>query len=206
MRNHNLLYRPLRGGIRIANPAVAQPGTLGFTATGDRRDRWIVSCHHVLCGAGGREPVYQPIDEPEALVAMTDPARARAELDCAAALVVEGVGAVAEILGIGLPGKPAAPVEGMPVIKSGAATGVTEGVITEVSAGRVEIEPVGLPENYELSATGDSGALWVAKPSLAPVVLHQGGSSRPRCFAYGLPVLEVLEALNLRMLPPAGLD
>ncbi len=203
MKNHSLLYRPLRGGIRIANPVVAQPGTLGFAATGDGRDCWIVSCRHVLCGAGAREPIYQPIDEPEALVAFTDPVRASADLDCAAALVAEGVSAAAEILGIGPPGMPLAPAEGMRVVKSGAATGVTEGVVTEVRAGRVEIEPVGLPEDYEISAVGDSGALWLVKKSLAPVVLHQGGSSRPRCFAYGVPVLDVLEALNLAMLPLA---
>lgn len=203
MRNHQLLYRPLRGGIRIYNPAVNEPGTLGFIATADGRDRWIVSCHHVLCGGPSSEAIYQPIDEPENIVAFTDPARSRADLDCAAARVADAVDAVPELLGIGTPTLPAAPEEGMLVIKSGAATGVTEGVITEVRAGRVEIEPAGLPEEYQLSDAGDSGALWVVKGSLAPVALHQGGSARPRCFAYGIPVLDVLRELKLAMPPLA---
>ena len=201
MRNHVLTYRPLRGGIRIFNPLVNEPGTLGFAATADGGERWIVSCHHVLCGGGGSEAIYQPIDEPESIVAFIDPARARADLDCAAARLAGGVDALADVLGIGTPGLPVPPREGMRVIKSGASTGVTEGVITEVRPGRVEIEPLGLPEDYQLSEGGDSGALWVAAGSLAAVVLHQGGSARPRCFAYGIPVLDALAALNLSMLP-----
>jgi len=205
MRNHDLAYRPLRGGVRIFNPAVNQPGTLGFVAAGDDGSRWIVSCHHVLCGPGGVGRIYQPIDERENLVAVTDAARARGDLDCAAARVVDGVTVVAEVLGIGPLAMPVPPEAGMPVVKSGAVTGVTEGTIVEVRPGRVEIEPVGLPEDYELSAEGDSGAVWVAKRTLAPVVLHQGGSAQPRSFAYGMAVLDVLAALNLSMLPVARL-
>ena len=208
MRNHDLTYRPLRGGVRIFNPAVNQPGTLGFIATGDGSDRWLVSCYHVLCGPpGAQEEVYQPIDDPENLVATADPARARADLDCAAARVVAGVDTTTEVLGVGPVGLPVAPEVGMQVIKSGAVTGVTEGTITDVLAGRVEIEPVGLPDDYQMNDEGDSGAVWLLKGSHRPVVLHQGGSAGPRRFAYGMPVLDVLAALNLAMLPvaiPAG--
>ena len=91
----------------------------------------------------------------------------------------------------------------MQVIKSGAVTGVTEGTITDVLAGRVEIEPVGLPDDYQMNDEGDSGAVWLLKGSHRPVVLHQGGSAGPRRFAYGMPVLDVLAALNLAMLPVA---
>ena len=207
LRNHNLVFRPLRGGIGIFNPAVNEPGTLGLIVAGEGASRWMVSCHHVLCGPGDSEPVYQPVDDAQYLVGSTDRARARADLDCAAARVAPGVESLPEVLGIGPLASPAAPEPGMAVIKSGAATGVTEGVITEVRAGRVEIEPVGLPGEYELSAAGDSGSVWIAKTSLAPVVLHQGGSARPRSFAYGIPLLDVLAALNLAVLPlarPAG--
>jgi hypothetical protein len=201
MRNHELVYRPLRAGIRIFNPAVNEPGTLGFLATAGGSDRWIVSCYHVLCGPGDGEPVYQPIDDPDCLVAVTDRARARADLDCAAARLAAGVGAISDILGVGPPALPVEPRRDMQVIKSGAVTGVTEGTIVDVQAGRVEIEPVGLPDGYLLNAAGDSGSLWVVKGTLEPVVLHQGGSATPRPFAYGIAVLEVLAALNLSMLP-----
>jgi hypothetical protein len=91
----------------------------------------------------------------------------------------------------------------MRVLKSGAATGVTEGVITRLQGGRVEIEPEGLPGDYQISAGGDSGAVWVTREGNRPVVLHQRGIDSPRRVAYALPFLEALRRLRLTPLPAA---
>jgi hypothetical protein len=201
--NHNRVFRPLRGGIEIFNPLLNEPGTLGFLASAGDNGRWIVSCHHVLVkGSGDGEKIFQPIDDPGQQVAVTDAARSRPDLDCAAALLLDSISAVADVLGLGPLGQPAVPVVGMQVVKSGAATGITEGTIVVLNNGRVEIEPSGLPKDYRISDAGDSGAVWVAKGTLQPVALHQGGSAAPRRFAYGLDIQTVLAALNLKLQAP----
>jgi hypothetical protein len=204
MKNHERLFRPLRGGVLIFNPRLDEPGTLGLIATADGADRWIVSCYHVLSlSDGAADPIYQPLDEPGTLVAVVDPGRGDSAADCAAARLVTGVASVPEILGLGPLGPPVDPAEGMRVLKSGAATGITEGVITRVEGARVEIEPDGLPGDYQLSAGGDSGAVWVTREGNCPVVLHQRGIETPRRVAYGLPFPEALRLLRLRPAPAA---
>lgn len=199
MRNHNRVFRPLRGGIEIFNPRVARPGTLGMIATSDGVDRWIVSCFHVLCTPDqAADPIYQPIDDPDKLVAAVDPGRADRAADLAAARVTGGVDAVAEILGLPPIGAPLEPEEGMRVLKSGAVTGVTEGVVTLATPARVEIELLDLPSDYELSDEGDSGAVWVTRAGARPVALHQGGAVSPRRLAYGRAYPEVLRLLRLQ--------
>jgi hypothetical protein len=101
-------------------------------------------------------------------------------------------------LGIGRLGEPVDPAVGMEVVKSGAATGLTEGTIRSITAGRVEIRPLNLPDDYQLSDGGDSGAVWIEKNTFSPVVLHQGSTNEG--FAIGRAIKEVLTALNLRMI------
>ena len=72
-------------------------------------------------GPSAADPIYQPIDNAEGLVAVVDPTRANRDRDSAAARVNPGVASVAEILGIGPLGAPAEPIEGMRVLKSAAA-------------------------------------------------------------------------------------
>jgi hypothetical protein len=195
MRNHNRVFRPLRAGIEIRNTNLLEPGTIGLIATSDGQDRWIVSCHHVLCTASFPEEIVQPIGKGN-VIAMNDTGRARDDLDCAAARIVDGIQVIAEVLGIGRLSGPVDPVIGMEVVKSGAATGITEGTIRHVAPGRVEIEPLQLPPDYQLSDGGDSGSVWIAKNTFSPVVLHQGSSNQGS--AIGRPIREVLTALNLR--------
>ncbi|MCX6634891.1 MAG: hypothetical protein NT090_07395 [Acidobacteria bacterium] len=198
MKNHERVFRPLRGGVMIFNQRLGVPGTLGLIVTADGADRWILSCFHVLCAAdGAADSIYQPIDNAEGLVAVVDPTRANRDRDCAAARIAPGVASVAEILGIGPVGAPAEPIEGMRLLKSGAATGVTEGVITRVEITGVEIEPDGLPADYEMSDAGDSGAVWVTREGNRPVALHQRGIDSPKRLAYGLPFQEALRLLRL---------
>jgi hypothetical protein len=211
--NHIRIYAQLRGGIAIHNPN-ADPsvpggayGTLGFIATADGADRWLVSCYHVLCRKnadfppGVVEPVFHPVSQFQpAPVALVAGDRANRQLDCAAAFLLSPGMAFGQILGIGRLSDPAGPALGMRVIKSGAETGVTEGCIVKIVGDEVEIAPLGYPSQYELSEGGDSGSLWIDAATYAPIAMHYRGSDRgtpERAFAKC--ILPVLNALQLRI-------
>lgn len=201
--NHRLLYRPLRGGVEIYNEQVVEVGTLGFIAQLPQGglERWIVSCHHILVGPSNRtavdgEEILQPSDGNA--VAAVDATRVDANLDCAAAKVLNGITTTGEILGIDTLGDPTDPVVGMRLLKSGATTGITEGVVEAVVGDDVTIViPSGFDPNYDLSQPGDSGSLWLARDSLQPVAMHVRGftGSTKKCSAKC--ILSVLAALNL---------
>jgi hypothetical protein len=208
--NHILPYSALRGGISVHNPLAdtscpgGSNGTLGFVGTSDGKDRWIVSCYHVLCRMTGAFPnssseaIYHPFSQikPTPVATVTD-ARADQNLDCAAALVHDGVPVQSDVLGIGRLADPTDPQLGRRVIKAGAETGVTEGVIVRILTDDVEIAPVfSASANYLLSAGGDSGALWVDASTYEPVALHYRGSDSPRR-AFARKLLPVLAALRL---------
>jgi hypothetical protein len=208
VRNHNLKFRPLRGGIAIFNPNVGELGTLGFVATTNGIDRWIVSCHHVLCRSEGTspadgEPIFQPVDgDPDSQVARSAAGSADPQLDCAAAKVLDGAEAIGEVLGLGQLAAPLDPLAGMEVVKSGITTGITEGRVRSVTGDRVVIEVApGFPANYELSGGGDSGAVWVQKNTVSPVVLHTRGNDTGEELAFGVPVRKVLQVLGLQIAP-----
>lgn len=206
VRNHVQSFRPLRGGIAISNGNGGRLGTLGCIVTSDGADRWILSAHHVLRGSGldlgDGEPIFQPaLGGADLPIARTRRAQASHELDAAAALIVDGVRAVNEILGLGTVGQLAEPIEGERVIKSGAATGVTEGQIVRVIGDDVRIELLsGYPSKYELSAVSDSGAIWLAQGTLSPVALHVAGNDTGIEVAVGVRISTVLQTLNLTLL------
>jgi len=208
--NHVLAYTLLRGGIAVQNPIIRKYGTIGFVATSDGTDRWIVSCYHVLCRpkgttmpAGVSEPICQPHDMiRDTPVAFVSADRADEALDCAAALVPNGQ-AVDTILGIGKLSAPADAELGMRVIKSGAETGVTEGTVTGIGPDEIEISTLGLPEGFDLTTGRDSGALWVSAKDNAPIGLHYRGNedgTRERAFAR--PIKLVLAKLRLDVVRP----
>lgn len=202
MNNFDLAYRPLVAGVSIVNGRVAEPGTLGFVAADEAGQRWIVSCYHVLCDAGlgpfqQSDAIYQPAAVAGSnLIAMTNARRADANLDCAAALVQPGIVCTSVQLGIGKTGAVAAPAQGMRVVKAGAESGITEGRIAAVfgTSVTIEIDPA-FPVEYQVSAPGDSGALWVEQQSRSPVALHTGRTSARRAQASAFA--DVLRALGL---------
>ena len=207
MQNHSRRFRPLRGGIEVWNPKLEEAGTLGFLATdaGGGPGLWLVSCYHVLVGGQDREPVNgEPIRQPcvDCVgVAAVDDSRADRHLDCAAARLLTGVEAVAEALGLGPIRVPAEPSVGMRVVKSGATTGVTEGIIDTVDGDRVIVGRItGFDSEYELCGPGDSGALWLERESRSPVAVHGRGSDCASGQMEGRSLSAVLEALRLRML------
>lgn len=201
--NHNLRYRPLCGGIAVYNPRVDELGTLGVVWAGVGA-QWVLSCYHVLCARHGGtpvdgDPVFQPIDDTPQSVARVNAMRSDAGLDCAAARLTPGIQAVeSEILGIGELAAPRPPVVGIRVMKSGAETGVTEGLISAVVGDRITIDvPPSFPGDYELTRGGDSGALWVTRDGRAPVALHVAGNDTGKERAFGISFLAVLATLGL---------
>ena len=202
--NHNIAFRPLRGGVGILNPRVMHPGTLGAILSAGT-ERYLLSCHHVLVGESpgavpDGEAVYQP-NTANALVATVALALSDRVLDCAVARVVNGVDCLGEILGLPVLAGIADPVEGMRVIKSGAETGVTEGVVDLVNGDQVRIAvPSEFDAEYELSAEGDSGALWVCRDSMKAVALHKGGSASGVHFAFSTRLNAILGKLGMQLL------
>jgi hypothetical protein len=205
MSNADLAFRPLLAGTGILNARVNEPGTLGYIAADDVGELWIVSAYHVLCNAGlvayaSDETIYQPAAvAPENRIATTRAARANADLDCAAAQLDAGITGLNYQLGIGPASNPIEPAVGMKVIKSGAASGVTEGIIVAVSGTDVviQIDPT-YPTDFVLSLPGDSGAAWLEQQSRSLVALHSGRQSPRRAAAVSLTA--VLAALRLKPL------
>jgi hypothetical protein len=204
--NHTRAFRPLRGGIAVMNANVRLLGTLGCIATSDGLDRWVVSAYHVLGRPSGTpladgEPVFQPaVGVAENPVAVTRRDRFDLALDAAAALVTPGVGAVGEVLGLGPVTGLADPTPGMRVVKSGIATGVTEGVVARVLGPRVEIEvPADFSFRYDLSDVSDSGAVWLDSATGRAVALHVAGNDTGVELAIGMRLAEVLASLRLRL-------
>ena len=209
IRNYSLRYRPLRAGVQVMNPIVGQPGTLGCFATSDGADRWMISCYHVLCRTNRQsfapgEPICQPFDPGADVVARVMLGDAR--LDCAAAQVDPGILVETRIIGMPRIGAPAAPVVGMEVIKSGLATGVTEGLIVDVKPDDTVVIDlrlnypgfVGGNAGYEFAAAGDSGALWVDVQSLSPVAIHTGDLPMAGGVGCGVALPVALAALGLQ--------
>lgn len=205
MSNSELAFRPLLAGTSILNARVNEPGTLGYIASDDGGGLWIVGAYHVLCNSSllpytADEVIYQPAAvTPENRVAITRAARSDANLDCAAAQLEVGVTGLNYQLGIGTAAAPIAPAAGMRVVKSGAVSGVTEGIVISVTGTDVviQIDPA-YPTNFVLSEPGDSGAVWLEQQSRSPVALHTGRQSPRRAAAASFPA--VLAALRLN--PP----
>lgn len=205
MNNADLQYRPLLCGISLLNARVGEPGTLGHVARDANGSLWLISAYHVLCNAGlspytADEAIYQPAaDFSPFRIASTRSSKANPVLDCAAALLDPGIACANTQLGIGSVTAPRPPSLGMRVVKAGAVTGVTEGIITQINGDtiRIEADPA-FDKNYVLSAAGDSGALWLEQNTRAPVALHRGHASPQRADALNLQT--ALAALGLQPL------
>ncbi len=204
MLNFDLQYRPLRPGTSILNGRIKEPGTIGLFGRDDQGAAWLVSCYHVLCDCGlakytQDDVIYQPAAAlPNYAVGKTDAARAVVDLDCAAALISDGIQVISWIPGLGPITQTAAPAVNARVLKVGAAGGLTEGIVTQVSGTAVTIrtDPA-FPRGYAISEAGDSGALWIDQASGAAVALHRG--LRDSRTATATLIDAVLESLRLKL-------
>ncbi len=206
MSNPDLNFRPVISGTSILNARVNEPGTLGYIAADDAGALWVVSAYHVLCNSTllpytADESIYQPAAvTPEFAIALTSAARANPNLDCAAAQLLPRITALNYQLGIGPTPAPTQPTPRMRVIKAGAVSGVTEGIILSVNDPDVLIQTdTTYPVDYTLTEPGDSGSLWLDQQTHAPIALHCGRPSARRAAAKSFPA--VLAALNLKPIP-----
>lgn len=197
---------PLVSGSKIVNGRTGIPGTLGFIGVAPGNERVVVSCYHVLGrtrGApeppGDDEPIWQPgSDLTSEMIALTRLELMNARFDVAAAPLLPGVPAAPEIRTLGPIRGVTDAVEGMRVLKFGAETGLTAGVISYAGETLIEIEAdPDAEEEYLLCDHGDSGALWVS-PGGDVVAMHFQGRDGNRAFARPLPF--VLATLGLRLL------
>jgi hypothetical protein len=207
LHNHSLKFRPLRAGVEIFNPRLNEVGTLGCIGhdVGGGAERWLISCYHVLVGGANvvainGEPIFQPSADPE-IVASIDSTKCDPILDCAAAKLSAGIGSNAEVLGIGTPGIPMRPRIADRVIKSGATTGVTEGIIEQIIGDDILIAIMGsFDPDYDLSRPGDSGSLWLRSDGLAPVALHMREAGDPQKRVKATCILPILASLQLKLI------
>lgn len=197
---------PLVSGSKIVNGRTGSPGTAGFVGVGPNNEHVLVSCYHVLGRTRGApdppsdgEPIWQPgSDLTSEMIAVTKLALMNARFDVAAAPLLPGVAVAPEIRAIGPIRGVAGAVEGMRVVKFGAETGLTSGVISYAGETLIEIEEdPDAEEEYLLSDSGDSGALWVS-PDGDAIAMHFQGRDGNRAFARPVPF--VLETLGLSLL------
>jgi len=209
IENYYLSFQTFYGGLAIINGADHKIGTLGFVGASDNGNPWIVSCHHVLYPSDRqlqddeKELIYQPSrSRSPTPIAEVSNKKTDEQLDIAAAKLVFGLPSD-RILNLGQLAEPVAAERGMRVLKSGAKTGVTEGVILAVSESLIVIgKNEETPDGYILSDVGDSGSLWVRADDRAPVGLHFEGNLSGAEFAKARPIQLVLETLKLKMFTP----
>jgi hypothetical protein len=203
----DLPYRPLVSGVTIANEVSGIPGTLGCIALDAQNKPWIISCYHVLGRARSStakpqedEPILQSTPElGGGVVARTRLAKMNAILDYGAAIIEANVGVTTAVLSIGTIQRTAKALVGMRVIKSGAVTGITIGVVTDVTTDLITIDrSPEQPDTEVLSDRGDSGAVWLDVQTGDAIGLHFSGRDNDR--AYARPLESVLAALELKLL------
>jgi hypothetical protein len=195
VKNLVRVFGKLRGGLEIMSREVLEPGTLGMIVAHGGAT-YLISARHVL--AKNRPGIGDAICQPAGTRDIAIVERVSERLDCGAARLADGEPFAFEILHIGTLDAPRDPVEGMRVLKAGAATGVTEGKITRLNGDDVVIKPLAdFPLEYQLSETGDSGAVWVERESRAPVALHYSAQSGGGGVSYAIPLPTVLRELDL---------
>ncbi len=223
-------------GMSVSHPTVTA-GTIGAFVF-DQADAsvCVLSNWHVLQGPHGKEgdPIVQPGSRDDSRVDQN-----RAGVLVRSYLGIAGDGAIARVEGravkqevMGLKVVPRQIGEVAlkdKVIKSGRTTGVTHGVVTRVEVttrmnypGRLKAESIGCFEigpdprapkapQGEISAGGDSGALWIAKNNKGKasdivVGLHFAGESvdNPQEYALACYPHRILKKLGVGFAPPAA--
>lgn len=200
VRNLQLVHRPLQAGVALYNPAVGRIGTLGLIVARGT-DRYILSAAHALVDAStpaSSRDVFQPVNaaglSAVATVANADVDSAR---DVALARIDPLVKSLLRVVGFGPVTASRPPKKGMEVLKVGAASGVTEGVVVEVKGTDVEVRArPDAPGGYNVCDAGDSGAVWIEIATRAPVALHLRGSQFGPETSFATAVHDLLAGWN----------
>lgn len=220
---------PAIPGISIGNVPRQGTGTLGcFVADLTDGRICLLSNWHVLCGSTGAEP-DDMISQPGPRHLGLDPARPIARLrrwaelghglDAAIASMDDGLRYHLQPFEVSTtPAGVAAPKVGMRVIKSGAISGATRGVIEGVVGSYpMDYSPYGDARRWmdgfrvvpdpahpdgEISLGGDSGAVWIDIATGAAVGLHFAGEDGlgPQAeYALAHPMPAVCTRLRIRI-------
>lgn len=203
VNNHKLAFRPLIAGTMISSAEVRRAGTIGCFATSTGLDCWAVTAGHVISTL--RTPIV-PVGQPNfadagsIITAVGRPARyAPAPMDIAAIQLREDINVSRATLELGQWRRMAMPLVGMPVIKSGCATGVTRGVIRAVRFDEFEVSPdLGMPAGYSGYDQGDSGAAWISVETGDLVGIHVAKTHAGTAIA--VPIDRALAGLGLLLL------
>jgi len=219
---------PLIGGVSVGNPKVTA-GTLGAIVY-DTEDgsACILSNWHILCGSAPcsvGESIYQPgvYDGGTAAdtVATLKRWKLNSDMDAAIAELNGARGYTRDIIGLSPIPDSTNPVLGMNVTKSGRTTEVTQGIIDGLSAsltlnysgvGNVtffnQIHIVPRPPwpavDYEVSAGGDSGSVWIEEATGKAVGLHFAGETDPAPaseHAIASPMPKIVQDLKISFKP-----
>ncbi len=198
-------FEPLLGGISISNIRMTTSGTLGMIVKD--KDSGIplgLTNHHVIKGKRGRRrnPIVQPEWKPNTReFRIGNVYRWNWDLDCAVFKIKTKLRAIdSENSMLNIEGKVTGIVEpliGMEVMKSGATSGVTHGIISSISSTLVNIRISSNPNKWdkdnEISLPGDSGSVWITDSDDKKAVgLHHSGDS------LDTPLTEYALAVNLR--------
>jgi hypothetical protein len=210
-QEHLNRHNPMMGGISIGNEVLGGSGTLGGSVFDNRTQQdlmlsnWHVLCGSLTCEIG--EPIIQPgtggddTGTAADIVGRLHRFVIADEVDAAVALLSGHRFLRRDLLNLGPFAGVADPVLGEEVRKSGRTTGVTAGVMTDVSAevevdyaqGTLTFQNQIILENGDPSASGDSGSLWI-DGSNRVVGLNFAGSPG---LAAANPIAAVIDALDI---------
>jgi hypothetical protein len=209
---------PLCGGLSISDPFRNTYGTLGGRVIDrDTGEALILSNYHVLAVDSTSRPgmsIYQPgrMDGGsgnDRIAALTRHAMS-VNIDAAVAILNrDGRPLINHQLGVGSVTGVATPQIGSQVVKSGATTQVTYGLVTGVEGVSEPIRYGNLsriithvmriePQRIEdrVSAGGDSGSWWLDQATRQAIGLHFAGQFQPDT-ALAINMVIVLDALNV---------
>ena len=219
----------LQPGLSVGNLKQRTTGTLGALVRDlATNDLCILSNWHVLCG-GPEAAVGDGISQPGPMDLGSNPARTVAslerwlrlseQLDAALARLAPDVESIEQLFDTAItPTATTAPLLGMPVIKSGAVSGVTHAVVDGISGSyrldytgfgdgpqwmsRFRLVPDPAAPATALSLEGDSGSLWVESATGRAVGLHFAGEDDQtplNDYALAHPIDDVFARLNIAL-------
>lgn len=209
------VFQNLIGGISISNSNLTGGGTLGVLLKDNETNQPVgLTNWHVIKNKTGKigDAIVQPAWKPSSSHSIGNLLRWDLNLDCAIFSVNQNrsVNRIDNLYNI--PGKVRStiqnPLIGTRVVKSGARTGVTYGIINFISHDLVDITITANPDkpalNNEISRPGDSGSFWVTdNASPLAIALHWGGDGEntPKDeFAYTKNANFVFKKLNVSLL------
>jgi hypothetical protein len=180
--NRDARQVPVIGGVTLGNTRSVLNGTLGAVVFDQRSlQPMALSNYHVLVvePPQGTDMIAQP-QTSAAADALGNLERWDKHYDCAVCRITSRP-VSAELADLGAVRGTQSPRVGMKVVKSGRTTGVTRGVIdgTDGAEFTVVPDPDFPAPRGEISASGDSGSLWLESASLLAVGLHYAGEGDP---------------------------